>query len=446
MTRARRTIRSRFASRSSGLHRPAARPRRAPFSRSAPASADVDDFEFESLHSDYTLGRDSEGFSTLRTVETFVVLYPGLRPEPRPGARDPDALRDRGHGAGGDQRHRRERRQRFRTRSRTTATSCCVIIGTDEFVHGRTTYVIEYQQEHVVRPFADELEPHQEFYWDVNGTGWAQPFGSVSADVHLADGVDAGLERRCRLLPGVRGRDRPVRRSSDGDGGRLPFRVVGARPEPEPQLRDRFRRRHLPPGGDPARQPDRRRAPLGAARPAGPRADRDPVAATGLLAQRPRSRNRDRPVRGARGPRDHGVGPPARPRTHRDPRGDRQPDGAEGRAARRRRREAPRRPLQAGAGRRRRGRASATTTAPSARSSSARRPARRSSSIATTASSATGSRRSTPRPATTSGLAASSCARSPSSRGGCASSPSRSARARSRSASGRTTTRAAARC
>ena len=31
-----------------------------------------------------------------------------------------------------------------------------VIIGTDEFVHGRTTYVIEYQQEHVVRPFADD--------------------------------------------------------------------------------------------------------------------------------------------------------------------------------------------------------------------------------------------------------------------------------------------------
>ena len=40
----------------------------------APASADVQDFAFESLHSDYTLGRDADGYSTLHTVETFVVL------------------------------------------------------------------------------------------------------------------------------------------------------------------------------------------------------------------------------------------------------------------------------------------------------------------------------------------------------------------------------------
>ena len=177
----------------------------------------MEDFEFESLHSDYTLGRDSEGFSTLRTVETFVVLYPDfdqnrglVRAIPthyetvdtelvvisvtdENGTAVPYSLEDDGE-------------------------FLLVIIGTDEFVHGRTTYVIEYQQEHVVRPFADELEPHQEFYWDVNGTGWSQPFLSVSADVHLADGVDAGLNGDVACYQGYEGATDPCPVSEEAEG------------------------------------------------------------------------------------------------------------------------------------------------------------------------------------------------------------------------------------
>jgi uncharacterized membrane protein YgcG len=184
---------------------------------SAPARADVQDFEFESLHSDYTLGRDSEGFSTLRTVETFVVLYPDfdqnrglVRAIPthyetvdtelvvisvtdENGTAVPYSLEDDGE-------------------------FLLVVIGTDEFVHGRTTYVIEYQQEHVVRPFADRLNPHQEFYWDVNGTGWAQPFLSVSADVHLADGVADGLNGDVACYQGYEGTSDPCASSTETEG------------------------------------------------------------------------------------------------------------------------------------------------------------------------------------------------------------------------------------
>ncbi|HRN29501.1 MAG TPA: DUF2207 domain-containing protein [Terrimesophilobacter sp.] len=56
-------------------------------------------------------------------------------------------------------------------------------LGTDEFVHGRTTYVITYEQRNVVRSFADT--DADEFYWDTNGTGWAQPFHTVAARVHV---------------------------------------------------------------------------------------------------------------------------------------------------------------------------------------------------------------------------------------------------------------------
>jgi len=41
-----------------------------------PARAGVDDFTFESLDVQYYLSRDDAGHSTLRTVETFVALFP----------------------------------------------------------------------------------------------------------------------------------------------------------------------------------------------------------------------------------------------------------------------------------------------------------------------------------------------------------------------------------
>jgi hypothetical protein len=49
------------------------------------------------------------------------------------------------------------------------------------FVHGVQTYVIHYTQVDTIRYFADADD--DEFYWDVNGTGWAQPFAEVSATV-----------------------------------------------------------------------------------------------------------------------------------------------------------------------------------------------------------------------------------------------------------------------
>ncbi len=56
-------------------------------------------------------------------------------------------------------------------------------LGTDDFVQGVQTYVITYQQINIVRSFTDTGA--DEFYWDVNGIGWDQPFGSVTATLHI---------------------------------------------------------------------------------------------------------------------------------------------------------------------------------------------------------------------------------------------------------------------
>ncbi|MCC6269996.1 MAG: DUF2207 domain-containing protein, partial [Microbacteriaceae bacterium] len=71
------------------------------------------------------------------------------------------------------------------------------------YVHGTVTYRIEYTQRNVVRFFSNTEA--DEFYWDVNGTGWAQPFGSVSATVHLAEGIADALTGEFACYRGYEG-------------------------------------------------------------------------------------------------------------------------------------------------------------------------------------------------------------------------------------------------
>ena len=66
-----------------------------------------------------------------------------------------------------------------------------VTIAADDYVHGEQTYVIEYRQQNVTHVPTDAAI--DEFYWDVNGTGWAQPFGRVSAELHLSEDVAEGF-------------------------------------------------------------------------------------------------------------------------------------------------------------------------------------------------------------------------------------------------------------
>ena len=61
----------------------------------------------------------------------------------------------------------------------------------DDFVHGAQTYVFTYTLENVTRFFDDTGV--DEFYWDVNGTEWAQDFGRVTVQL-----VDAARPRRTR--------------------------------------------------------------------------------------------------------------------------------------------------------------------------------------------------------------------------------------------------------
>ncbi len=81
-------------------------------------------------------------------------------------------------------------------------------LGTDEYVEGRTTYVLEYSLESTINSVAaPDGGKVDEFFWDVNGTGWAQTFGEVTARIHLGPELQNALEGHTACYTGRYGAD-----------------------------------------------------------------------------------------------------------------------------------------------------------------------------------------------------------------------------------------------
>lgn len=60
-------------------------------------------------------------------------------------------------------------------------------------VTGRQNYVIEYTVQNVMSFY----NSHDELYWDINGDQWNQPFGPVTARIHLPEGLESNGENDC---------------------------------------------------------------------------------------------------------------------------------------------------------------------------------------------------------------------------------------------------------
>lgn len=178
--------------------------------------AGVDDFVFESFSADYYLDVDAEGRSTLTTVETFVAVFPdfdqnrGMRraiPESYLGAPTDVSIVSVTDENGTPRPLEVESDEGF----------VLVTSAADDYVHGAQTYVITYTQRNVTRYF--ENTDADEFYWDTNGTGWYQPFGSVTARVHVPTELAASLTGDAACYVGREGADQPCAiESAEGDG------------------------------------------------------------------------------------------------------------------------------------------------------------------------------------------------------------------------------------
>ncbi|WP_438354232.1 DUF2207 domain-containing protein [Microbacterium sp. CJ88] len=161
---------------------PAAASGTVPAAASGIVAARVDDFSFDSLDVDYTIGRADDGTSTLRVVETFVAVFPdsdqnhGMRraiPDTyngQPNFPELVSITDENGAPRPSETDSGSGEYQMTSRS-------------DGFLHGRQTFVFTYDLHNVTWDF-DNTDA-TEFYWNVNGLDWPQTFGRVTARLHV---------------------------------------------------------------------------------------------------------------------------------------------------------------------------------------------------------------------------------------------------------------------
>jgi uncharacterized membrane protein YgcG len=201
-----------------------------PVRDAASVTTGVQDFEFASYSADFYLDRDSGGHSTLKTVETFVATFPDIPQNHGMKRAIPmDYL-----GAPTDLSFESVTDGNGNPRPFTTETDdngfLVVTSREDNFVHGNQTYVFTYTQRNVTRLFEDTNK--DEFYWDTNGTGFLQPFGTVSARVHVPAALSEALVPGESCYQGAeKSTDKcPIERAADADGQVFTVAVEGIGP------------------------------------------------------------------------------------------------------------------------------------------------------------------------------------------------------------------------
>lgn len=186
-----------------------------PAAVSAVGDGDPDAFTFDSFDAVYTLGRDASGASTLTTVETLVAEFP--QTDQNKGIRRGIPVDYDGHPTDLDVVSVTDDQGRDREYSTDTDDGFEVLtIAGDDYVRGTQTYVITYREKNVTRAFADTGA--DEFYRDVNGTAWKQPFGTVAAKVVVEGDLAASLNGDTACYRGVQGSTTScsIDRSPDG--------------------------------------------------------------------------------------------------------------------------------------------------------------------------------------------------------------------------------------
>ena len=194
----------------------------APASAASAVSCDKGDdaaFTFQSYDADFYLDVDENGRSTLTTVETFVAEFPdidqnqGMRraiPLEYQNAPTDVTVESVTDGEGNP--------RPYETEEDEDGDFLLVTSRADECVHGAQTYVFTYTQHNVTRFFASTDD--DELYWDTNGTGWDQPFGSVTSRVHVPDALASALTGDTACYRGAEGAQSSCElERADEDGG-----------------------------------------------------------------------------------------------------------------------------------------------------------------------------------------------------------------------------------
>lgn len=157
----------------------------------SPSAADVNDFSFESFDATYeiSVNEEEDKRSEMVVTEKLVANFPlieqnrGIRRsiplisyQLFPGLIEVLSVTDEAGKA-----------RDFEQTTDSEFLHLAIKSKDDSYVFGKQTYVIKYKQNWVITNWesGDRNKEPSEFYWDINGNGWLQSFGRVSATVIL---------------------------------------------------------------------------------------------------------------------------------------------------------------------------------------------------------------------------------------------------------------------
>ena len=157
------------------------------------------DFDFQSFDADYALSRDANGRSRLSTTETLVAQFPDDDQNTGIVRRIPNFYQ--GHSthvrvvsvtdrAGAPLDHTID----------PTGDYTSIRITDGSYLHGERSFVVSYDQTDVTSSYTDD-----EFFWDVNGVGWAQAFGVVRATITIDPALAETLNGNLYCYTGEQG-------------------------------------------------------------------------------------------------------------------------------------------------------------------------------------------------------------------------------------------------
>lgn len=163
--------------------------------------ADVDDFSYASWDARYDLGLDAEGRAQLKVTETLVARFPDVDqnrgivrglPSTYEGARIDTRIVSVTDADGAEIPYETE----------TDDGVLFILTGTDDYLQGLTTYVIEYTMRDVILAADTGVD---EFYWDLLPLDSTQPIESFRADIVLDPALSDRLTGSARCYTGFSG-------------------------------------------------------------------------------------------------------------------------------------------------------------------------------------------------------------------------------------------------
>jgi uncharacterized membrane protein YgcG len=164
-----------------------------------PVRADAEDFDVVSFEAHYSLWRESEGVAFLGVREKIVAEFPDIDQNHGIVRAIPQSYKGHSlelHVLGVVD----ESAKAYPYETYTENDNLVLKIGdADTYVHGQVTYFIDYSMRGVI----SDANGHQEFYWDVNGDQWKQPFGQVKATVEVADDLRGAVQARTACYVGA---------------------------------------------------------------------------------------------------------------------------------------------------------------------------------------------------------------------------------------------------